>query len=78
MIEAPYHETVGDLEATGKRLCQFLDVPWDERCFDFHQSERAIQTPSRWQVRKPVYNTSLERWRCFETHLAPLLKSLYK
>jgi hypothetical protein len=47
-------------------------MPWNERCLDFHVSDRAVQTPSRWQVRKPIYASSVARWRRYDRHLAAL------
>jgi hypothetical protein len=50
----------------------FLKVPWDDRCLDFHQSNRAVQTPSRWQVRQPIYTRSVGRWRAYREYLPEL------
>jgi tetratricopeptide (TPR) repeat protein len=63
MLEVRYEHTVADVEGQARRLLEFLDAPWDDACLEFHSSERAVQTPSRWQVRRPVYGTSVERWK---------------
>ncbi len=63
VLSFKYEDTVADLEGQAKRLIAFLDVPWDDRCLDFHQVERAVQTPSRWQVRQPIYTKSVGRWK---------------
>ena len=55
MLEIRYEVTVADLHGQGRRLMEFLGVPWDERCLEFHRVDRAVQTPSRWQVRQPIY-----------------------
>jgi tetratricopeptide (TPR) repeat protein len=75
MIELEYEDMVKDVEAQARRLMSFLDVPWDERCLDFHRSERAVQTPSRWQVRQPIYTGSVRRWQRYEAHLPQLLEA---
>jgi hypothetical protein len=73
MLELRYEDTVADLEGQARKLCRFLDVEWDARCLDFHESARAVQTPSRWQVREPVYTRSVARWRNYAAHLRQLV-----
>jgi hypothetical protein len=41
-------------------------------CLDFHRSERAVKTPSRWQVREPIYTRSVGRWKAYAEHLPGL------
>lgn len=77
MLDVRYEDTVADVEAQARRLLDFLDAPWDIRCLDFHRHERAVQTPSRWQVRKPVYANSVGRWRNYASHL-PELESEFR
>ncbi len=56
---------------------QHIGLPWDAACLAFHTSKRAVKTASVAQVRKPVYNTSVERWRRYGDGLAPLLEALH-
>lgn len=72
ILTLQYEETVADLEGQARRLIDFLGVPWDSACLDFHRSERAVQTPSRWQVRQPIYSRSVDRWKNY----APFLPEL--
>ncbi len=72
MIDIRYEDLVTDLEDQAKRLLDFLTLPWDPSVLRFHEQDRAVQTPSRWQVRKPLYSSSHGRWRAYERHLAPL------
>jgi hypothetical protein len=72
MLELHYEETIADFKAQARKLIDFLDAPWDVRCLDFHKSDRAVQTPSRWQVRQPVYSHSVERWRNYASQLPEL------
>jgi hypothetical protein len=73
MLEVQYEDTVADVEAQARRLMTFLDVPWDARCLDFYKSQRAVQTPSRWQVRQPIYTRSVGRWQAYADHLPALV-----
>lgn len=71
-----YEDTVGDLETSARGLVEFLGLPWDPACLDYHAQERQVRTPSQWQVRQPVYRSSVEAWRRHEAHLGPLKKVL--
>jgi len=72
MLELRYEDTVADLEGQARKLIAFLDAPWDARCLDFHKAERAVQTPSRWQVRQPIYTKSVARWKAYAPYLPQL------
>lgn len=71
-----YEEAVQDLEAAARRLVAFCGLPWEVRCLEFHTTERPILTASRQQVRRPVYSSSVGRWRRYERHLGPLRAAL--
>jgi hypothetical protein len=71
-LELRYEDTVADLPGQARRLIEFLDVPWDPRCLEFYRNERAVQTPSRWQVRQPIYASSVGRWLNYREHLPEL------
>lgn len=76
MIEVDYESLVADLEAEARRLVEFLGLDWNPACLDFHENPRAVTTASNWQVRKPVYATSVGRARAYERFLAPLKDAL--
>jgi tetratricopeptide (TPR) repeat protein len=71
-----YEEVVEDLPNMAREVIDFLDLPWDEACLNFHESSRPVRTASVVQVRKPVYNSSVERWRRHGKELQPLLRAL--
>ena len=75
ILDVRYEDTVADLEGQARRLIEFLGVPWDDRCLDFHSSGRAVQTPSRWQVRQPIYTRSVGRWKNYRDHLPKLVEA---
>jgi tetratricopeptide (TPR) repeat protein len=76
MIEIGYERLVEDLEGESRRLIDFLGLDWEPACLDFHRTERLVATASTWQVRQPLYNRSVARWRHYQSHLAPLLAVL--
>ncbi|MEM9532002.1 MAG: sulfotransferase [Pseudomonadota bacterium] len=73
MKTVAYESTVSDLESQARSLLGFLELSWDDRVMSFHNNERAVQTPSRWQVRQPLYQSSKAKWRHYEAHLGPLI-----
>jgi hypothetical protein len=54
----------------------FLGLDWDDRCVAFYRNERLVKTASFWQVRQPVYASSVGRWRRYAKHLGPLFAAL--
>ncbi|WP_299436078.1 sulfotransferase [uncultured Rhodospira sp.] len=72
MLEVDYETLVTDLEGEGRRLIDFLGLPWDDAVLRFHETERAVYTASKWQVRQPVFTGSVGRWRRYAEHLAPV------
>jgi hypothetical protein len=76
ILEIQYEAMVSDLEGHARRLMRFLDLPWDERCLHFHRNRRRVITASRAQVRRPLYTSSVERWRRYERWLGPLREAL--
>lgn len=75
-LEVQYEEIVADLDTQAKRLIAFCGLEWDEACLAFHKNKRNIRTASLTQVRQPIYTNSVERWRHYESFLAPLLEAL--
>ncbi|MCG3268263.1 sulfotransferase [Yoonia sp. I 8.24] len=71
-----YEETVADLETRARALIDFVALPWDPACLAFHETERTVRTPSRWQVRQPIYTTSVKRWTRYGDAVAPLQSAL--
>jgi tetratricopeptide (TPR) repeat protein len=76
MLDVQYEDLVSDLESQSRRLIDFLGLPWDPACLDFHRTETTVLTASSWQVRQPIYRNSVGRWRHYETHLGPLMEVL--
>ena len=71
-----YETLVGDFENEARKLIDFLDLDWEPACLEFYKTERAVRTASTWQVRQPLYDTSVGRWRHYEKHMAPLCAAI--
>jgi tetratricopeptide (TPR) repeat protein len=76
IYDIQYEELISDQERTSRSLLEFCELPWDESCLDFHKIERNVITASKFQVRKPIYKTSVQRWKKYENHLQPLVDKL--
>lgn len=76
MLTVDYESMVSDPEPEIRRLIDFAGLPWDRRCLDFHRTERSVRTASVWQVRQPLYRSSVARWRAYEPWLGELRDSL--
>ena len=76
MLEIDYEDTVADLESQARRLVDFTGLPWDETCLRFHESGRGVKTASRAQVKQPVYNSSVGRWKRYGDDVLPLVRAL--
>ena len=72
ILDVSYEAMVSDFEAQARRLVDYLGVAWDDRCLGFHANRRVVKTASVAQVRKPIYRTSVARWKPYERHLGVL------
>jgi tetratricopeptide (TPR) repeat protein len=75
-IDVDYEAVVEDLEGQARRMLDFLGLPWDPACLNFHQTQRTVRTASVNQVRQPVYKSSAGRWKKHKAQLGPLLNAL--
>ena len=76
IFEVRYEDVVSDLEGQARRIVAHCGLEWNPRCLAFYQTRRPVLTPSATQVRQPIYNSSIGRWRVHETFLGPLLAEL--
>ena len=71
-----YENLVSDTEAEVRRLLDYLELPFEESCLRFYETDRAVMTPSSEQVRRPITSEAIEHWRHFEPWLGPMLNAL--
>ena len=77
LLEIDYEELVSHPERVTRRMLEFCGLEWDEACLRPHENKRLVATPSAWQVRQPVYGSSVERWRRFEPWLGDFNQLLH-
>ena len=68
-IEVNYEDVVTDRQTQLRRILTLIGLEWDEAVLRHEENDRNVNTPSLWQVRQPIYTTSVERWRRYEPYL---------
>ena len=76
ILTVRYEDTVTDLEQQARSLLAHCDLAWDPAVLNFHKLKRPVWTASSGQVQKPIYNSSIGKWRPYEKHLGPLIEAL--
>lgn len=76
MLEVRYEEFVADPEGEGRRVLEHCGLEWQPACLEFHKRKNKVITMSAIQVREPVHQKAVDKWRRYEKHLDPLLRGL--
>jgi len=75
-LDVAYENVARDLEPNARALIEFLGLPWEDACLEFHKQKTAVTTASAVQVRQPAHTKSIGRWRRYEQQLAPTRRTL--
>ncbi|MDG2005432.1 MAG: sulfotransferase, partial [Novosphingobium sp.] len=76
VLRVQHEDVLDDLEAQLARMLDFLGLPFEEGCLDFHRTERAVRTASSEQVRRPINREGVGSWKPYEPWLNPLREAL--
>ncbi len=76
VLRVQYEDVVADLETQVRRILDYLELPFEQGCVNYHKTERSVRTASSEQVRQPIFKSGLEQWRYFEPWLDPLKTAL--
>ncbi len=76
VLDVQYEDVVGDFETQVRRILDYCGLPFEEACLRFHETTRAVKTASSEQVRKPIYATSVNLWKRYESHIGELVEVL--
>ena len=69
-------DIIEDLEGQVRRMLEFLELPFEEECISFYETDRSVRTASSEQVRRPINKEGMERWKPYSRNLQPLLNHL--
>jgi tetratricopeptide (TPR) repeat protein len=72
LLEINYEDIIEDQSAASRRLIDFVGLPWDDEVLRFHEGPAPSATASAVQVRRPVYSSSVGKWRHHAERLVPL------
>jgi tetratricopeptide (TPR) repeat protein len=76
ILDVDYESLVQNQEAGTRQLLQHCELEWEPQCLEFHANPSPSATASAAQVRRPIYQSSVARWRHHEEQLAPLAEFL--
>jgi hypothetical protein len=76
VLRVQHEDVIEDLEGSVRRMLDFLALPFEDACVDFHRTERRVHTASSEQVRRPINREGLDQWRNFSPWLGPLREAL--
>ena len=74
--EISYEQLVRSPEREIRSLVRTCGLEFEESCLEFHKTRRAVTTASATQVRRPIYTSSIGKWRHYKKHLTPLRETL--
>ena len=76
IIDLEYERVIASPEEEMRKLLGECGIDWDPACLKFHETKRTVMTPSYDQVRRPIYTSSVAKWKKYEHHLGDLITSL--
>ncbi len=76
VVEMEYEKLVAEPESESRRLIAATRLEWDPACLRFYEGKRAVTTASVSQVRRPMYDSSIARWKKFEPYIGELIDGL--
>ncbi len=76
IFDISYEDTARDLEPNARALIEYLGLPWEDDCLNFHTQSSAVSTASAVQVREPAHTRSIDRWKRYQTQLQPMVTTL--
>ncbi len=76
VLDLSYEALLADPAGVSRQLVEYCGLDWDQRCMDFTRNPRPVGTLSRWQVRQPLYTSSVGRWQHYRAQLTTLIAAL--
>ncbi|MDA9615874.1 sulfotransferase [Candidatus Pelagibacter sp.] len=71
-----YENLIINKQLETKKMLEFCNLDWDNNCLDFHKNKKPVSTASLAQIRQPLYNSSVGKWKNYSSNLETLKKQL--
>ena len=78
IMDVNYAGMIADHEGMSRKMVEFVGLDWDDACLEFYNLDRPVKTASSWQVRQPIYTSSVARWQNYEKYIGPLKEIIEK
>lgn len=69
IFEIEYEQITREPEQSVRSALEYLELPWEAECLNFHRNKAAVATASSMQVREKLYSSAVDRWRKYEPQL---------
>lgn len=76
VLRVQHEDVLDDLEGQTLRMLEYLGLPFEDVCLEFHKSGRAVRTASSEQVRRPINRSGQDAWLPFDPWLDDLKNAL--
>ena len=76
ILHVQYEELVTAPEQEIRRIIDFLELDWNEDCLNFQEEGGTVTSPCFWEVRQPMFTTSIGKWKRYDQHLDELKAGL--
>ena len=73
-----YENFVENQESEGKRLFKYLNLQFNKKFLNIEKNKTGIRTSSNFQLKQKINNTSINRWKNYESELSELYNNLKK
>jgi tetratricopeptide (TPR) repeat protein len=76
ILDVQYEDLLEDPNRHSRRLLQHCGLKWHPDVSNYAAKPRPVATASLWQVRQPIYKTSVGRWKTYQQYLGPMQRVL--
>ena len=76
ILNIKYEDLILKSEIKIKELINFCNLDWEKACLDFHKNNNPIKTVSFNQANKPIFKSSIGKYKIFEKELETLFSKL--
>lgn len=76
ILDVYYEDLLEDPHTESRRLLKHCGLEWTPAVLDYYQQKRPVSSASLWQVRQPLYKSSVGRWKKYQQYLQPLQQIL--